>query len=317
MTTEFEMMLKLDWLCLRMEFLGEEKEQIVPALVGYLKDDNALHDHGIARGGAKLSGANAIALQFHVPKSVDPNTTETRPLASVRVRKAKGDGVAAFVDIHPPGLTPYGSGFVVDYLLRGVLNRTPHEILSARVTRIDLALDLHGVALGDFAWAVRGKRVRRAWVSEPEVRSLGFGSPKHGAVAVYRKDKATGPATGLWTRVEARLRPGCALQQVPALANPFARVDVTDVRAAWKALGRSPVEGNAMLSHAQLRGLKEVPALFPGDTPKPYRKVVAQALQAARPPWWDPSAAWQGFPAALSGAVPHAFGAAPPDALAA
>lgn len=305
--------MKIDWLTLKFVMKGEEAEQIVPTLVGYLEDEHAIYTYGVVRGGAKLSNAAKIAFQFVVPKSQDPNTTETRPVASVRVKKSKTGEVAAFVDIHPPGLTPYGSEFVHGYLLRCILNRSPAEISAAKVTRIDVALDLPAVTLGDFAWDVRGKKVRRPYLSGLKLRSIGFGSPKHGSVSVY--DKSGDGSEAPLTRIEARMKPGCSLAQVACLASPFARIDATDVHAAWKALGRHPIEASAMLSHAQLRGLTAVPTLFPSTSPIPYAKAVAKALSTATPPWWNPIGVWQEFPGALASALPAVFGDNAVDAM--
>lgn len=256
-------------------------------------------------GGAKLGSGSLVALQFFAPKTLQPLVWGEKPVASLRAKKAKGGGMMVCLDIHPPGLTGAGAEHVADYVLGGVLNRAHWEIAAAKVTRVDIALDLHGVRLDDFAWDVRGKRIRRPFVNAPNLRSLGFGSPKHGAVAIYdRTGKDGHEASQPWTRVEARMKPGCALKDLPAAANPLVRIDVTDVRAAWKQLGRNRIEAEAMLAMAQLRGPKALAAVFPKDTPQPIGTIVGKSLAGATPSWWSPMAAWEAFPQALASALP-------------
>lgn len=297
--------LRIDWLTLQFTLHGDEAEQIVPYLVGYAADPCGAGAYGVVRGGSKLGSRSLVALQFYAPKSQSPLIWGDKAVASLRVKKAKGGGVMLCLDIHPPGLTPTGASYVVEQILGRILNRTPGEIAEAKVTRVDIALDLHGVRLEDFAWHVRGKRTRRLIFKMPRLKSLSFGSPKHGAVALYdRTGKDGHDALQPWTRVEARLKPGCAVKHLPTTKNPFVHLDVVDVRAAWKVLGRQSIEAEGMIGHAQVYGWKGIVDLFPKDTPRPLRKTVAKALQQATPAWWIPDLAWDAFPDALTQALP-------------
>ncbi len=299
--------LSIDWLGLRFTMqTPEDEESLVPVLVGYVADPESAGADGIVRGGKKLSANTLVAFQVLAPKSWEPLIWDLKPVASVKVKKDKNGKPAVFVDIHPPGLSGAGAEYVVKFLLRMVLNRAPWEILGARVTRLDLALDLHGVAADGFAWSVQGKRTRRAFVHEPFLLSQGFGAPKHGSVAVYDKGVACKlpPGSPPWTRVEMRLRPGCTVQHLPMLKNPFLKVRASDVRSAWKALGRHSIEAEAMLGLAQLKGTDAVVRVFPADTPVPMQAKVAKALAAAVPPWWQPAKIWGLAPAAMQRALP-------------
>ncbi|MEO3470398.1 hypothetical protein AAFN86_00925 [Roseomonas sp. CAU 1739] len=305
MKEPFSSSLKIDWLSLRFHLKGEDAAQAIPVLVGYAADPESGGAYGIVRGGSKLGSGSLVALQFFAPKSQSPLIWGDKPVASLRAKKAKGGGVMLYVYIHPPGLTPPGASYVVDQVLCMILNRAPWEIAEAKVTRIDIALDLFGVRLEDVAWGVRGKRIRRPFVNAPTLKSLGFGSPKHGAVAIYdRTGKDGHDANQPWTRIEGRLKPACAVKHLPSTKNLFARLDVVDVRSAWKDLGRHPIEAEAMLALAQLKGWKAVVDLFPKDTPVPFGKTVAKALQTATPTWWNPDLAWDAFPDALALALP-------------
>lgn len=307
--------LSIDWLTLRFPMLtAEDEEALVPALLGYLADPEAAGAYGISRGGKKLSANTLVAFQVFAPKSWEPLAWGEKPVASARVKKGKAGKPVAFVHIHPPGLAGDGAEHVVTFVLRTLLNRAPWEILGARVLRLDLALDLHGVQADGFAWSVAGKRIRRAFVHEPALLSQGFGAPKHGSAAVYDKGKACErpPDTPPRTRVEVRLRPGCAVQDLPALKNPFAKIRATDVRAAWKALGRHPIEAEGMLGLAQLKGTKAVVHAFPEGTPVPMRP--AQGGEGACRGGAALVAAGEGLGACARRARPRAPGRARPRA---
>ncbi len=297
---QVEMDLRVDWLTVRFLLHGEEAEHCLSYLIGYAQDPESAGAYGISRGGSKLSNGTQVALQFFAKKSVEPLIWSDKPVASLQAKKLKAGGLMLFLNIHPPGLTGNGGRYVRKDVMEMILNRAPWEVDAARVTRMDVALDLHGVRLDDFTWEVHGKKVRRITTKGRNIKSLGAGSPKHGAVSAYdRTGKDGHDPDQPWTRIEARMKPGCAFAELPNVKNRFAGIAVTDVRAAWKALGRSPIEGKTTLSHAQLKGLKAVVDLFPKDTPKPYGKTVAMALADAVPAWWQPEAVWARFPDVL------------------
>ena len=297
--------LKVDWLDLRFDLNEEDEEQIVPAMIGYVADKGAPNDYGIIPAGKKLGDGCEIAFQVLAQHHDQSNTWSDEVVASVRIRKGKGGKRALFVDIHPPGLTGKGAERVQHDLLRYILNRSPDQIRGAVVKRVDVAQDLAGVKFDRFAWRHDTKQICRPFVKKRNLLSVGLGSPTHGAVAIY--DKAASlklPAGVALTRVEARLRPGCLLTDLPGLSNPFSGVRVTDVHAAWKKLGRHRIEAEGMLAKAQLNGLEGIVALFGDDSPVPFYQQVRSALKESTPIWWQPEARWKGWHSALTSALP-------------
>ncbi len=250
-----------------------------------------------------------MGLVAKVPVKTNPLIWSTEKAAIVQMKRRKSGGWYLRSELLPPGLTPSGFGYLVEHLFAGVLLTHPATLLHARVSRIDMALDLFGVRLRDYAWQRKPAQVWRPWARAGVLETLYHGSPKHGASCMY--DKGIEQELGddvAWTRLELRPKPNVPLKKVPWMENLFDKVSVLDVRSACAATGAAEPYREMALAFAHLHGAARLPLLFP-DTIGPAaqqspRKGMKTALEKAVPEWWHPEEIWKLLPAALAYALP-------------
>ncbi len=267
---------------------------------------------GILPAGWSAKKGSMVAFSVMIPTSTSPLIWSKTPGALVQLKPAPGGKRLLRIEIFPLGLTPEGFTYLYDELLCGHLSMHPGEIAKARVSRLDLALDLHGVRLQDWAWAMPSRSVVRHYVSKGVVRTLYLGSPKHGAPCIYDKASQQKMSGGeAWTRVELRPKPNVPLAALPLLKNPFAAMRVYDVRSAFGVVNPGQVCRELALSHAQLKGitnlLGHVPDTKGHSMAKSARQRLREALDGSAPSWWTPQTFWQGWPDALAMAMPPLF----------
>lgn len=267
---------------------------------------------GIVPAGWKAKTGSYIAFHVKVPTSTNPLIWSKDNAAVVQL-KVKGSGKYLRVEIFPLGLTSAGFTHLFDELFLGTLFLHPSEMKKARISRVDLALDLRGVRLQDFAWHMPSRSVVRPYVSKGVLRTLYLGSSKHGAPCIYDKGHQMKVPDGeAWTRVELRPKLNLPLGTLPTLQNPFSAITPMDVMAAFAVVNPGELCRRHALSHSQLLGVRHLLQTVPDVKPAPNvasaRQRLRQALEASVPSWWTPDLFWASWPEALATAMPPLFG---------
>lgn len=180
-------------------------------------------------------------------------------------------------------------------------------------TRIDLAVDVHGVRISDLLIFWPGMRRSRQFFASGDVSFMqtdelqtydigAYGGKRYlcayDRIACIRKanqklvHKLT-VAEHAVTRIEIRLNPMKNWKNVALIANPFEEVTITDYSAF------SPSEDfkfSLFLRVCQVDGAQSALQRLPDHIRKAYRKRIETATCA----WWDATAIWAGFPKALA-----------------
>jgi len=188
-------------------------------------------------------------------------------------------------------------------VLPGGLDDLP---VRAKVTRIDLSVDLIGVHIDSLLLAFPGMQVSQVHCKSGLTETLylgGYEGAKH--VVVYDKVqevkhlnatkhlKKQLPADPT-TRIEIRLRPECGLAQLADMENQFKKLILSSWATAPK---QDNLTWKLFIALAQCRGLHD--ALLMIDD-KPLRKKYREQVAGASPHWWKGDSIWEGWPKVLT-----------------
>lgn len=303
---DVKLSLKVDKLTLLIDLYPCDHGYIDKLLSGLKYNPDAAAD-GIVPAGWSAKKGSPVALDLKVPTSINPLIWSTANGARLQQKVAKGGKPYLRLEIHPLGLTPIGSQHLLQRVLNYHLLLDRSQIVAARVSRVDIAMDLHGVRLRDFAWQVPNRRLIRPYVRNGILETIYFGSPKHGAPCLYDKGIEQDVAEA-WTRVEMRPKPNVPLAQLSAIENPFLDLGVFDVLTGMGSSSTALPFRKASLAQAQLTGTRGLVESYPdtcgsGALVSPRRKLK-NALVATIPDWWRPDEVWKLWPDALSAALP-------------
>src|SRR5690606_2156335 len=111
----------------------------------------------------------------------------------------------------------------------------PHGLLDigeGKVTRIDLAVDIPGVRPGDVVWQCAGRSYREVRSDRGRGQTIYLGRERQNGACIYDKGLQAKLGSDVrLTRVEVRQRRMSRGAEVPALANPFGRIQVFEPAA--------------------------------------------------------------------------------------
>jgi hypothetical protein len=260
-----------------------------------------LTEHGINR--AYVKGGYIYSFACRVPISEKPLIWSKETAFLLQAVPTDPKKSLFRLDLNPTALTIEGLRWV-DEVMRVVFDLSWPTWRFANVTRIDFAVDLHGVSLNDFVWDIPARKKRSSHTNNGRFETLYLGSKSAGnLMAIYDKavQQKLKPASN-WTRVELRDRAKCKLFDLPAQKNPFTTLKVFNAVAAGhlfpdpirKAIG--PV-GNAL-------GTKAILDLFPASK----ESELKTNIEAATPIWWNPGVVWLQWPDVLDETLENLFG---------
>jgi hypothetical protein len=180
-------------------------------------------------------------------------------------------------------------------------------LLTAKVTRLDVAIDIAGVRPDDCAWELPKALYRKNIIKAGRLQTIYLGSSKtakeKGQVRIYDKAAEMGLPGVAITRVERVVKASnLRMHQLPDLSNVFKVLKCYDVRSGLgkpgpKGVPLVPLEYRPMLRDACAhRGLNATMALFTSDQ---LRKSVKSAIASAVPVFWEPAAIWDGWKATV------------------
>jgi hypothetical protein len=173
----------------------------------------------------------------------------------------------------------------------------PEFASAAKVTRLDLAIDIDGRAPADLLVGTTRPTVSSCFTSKagrPETLYLGRfrGSP----FVVYDKAAQLKAAAPL-TRIERRFNPTVLLPGLGQINNPLLGLQVYERPFVMDSLPLAAIEAELFCATAHAKGLNGAITALPTDV----RQLIKEALKALpRASWWSPQAFWAYVPKFLA-----------------
>jgi hypothetical protein len=297
---EIKWEMKIDKLTLLHEIPQQWKQGMTSAMIDLLVDTSNQFKHGISRSYSTGCSGYEVSIEGRVPLSKSPLIWSPKAAYLLQVNPKKGKKPWLRLDINPDGLTPSGMAHLREKLED--IYKVPWPTWRfARASRIDAAIDLHGVTLTDWVFDLPKRRAREVICRKREVRTIYLGAKRASPLVIYNKaeqdpDMAAG---GALTRVEYRAKYTGPVLDLPKLANPLRDVVVFDpVKLAYPDPHRA-----ALRSMGHLHGWRGIVQSFPVS----QRTAVEQGLIKAKAMWWKPLEIWEHWGECLKKTLPSVF----------
>lgn len=177
----------------------------------------------------------------------------------------------------------------------------PPRVDEAKVTRVDIAVDLPGVRIGDYAFERAKSPIRTNVLRLDNLETTYLGKKFNGQFCVYDKSAQLGDTSAEITRVETHICPNKIASGLHTMSNPFKSVRVTDLAKLDLGVGEPHMRTlrRAIRAEGMAGPLSDFPAIAAAK-----HKV---AILAAGAKFWQPVELWKSWPAAIAAAFP-AFG---------
>ena len=184
------------------------------------------------------------------------------------------------LEVNPDKIGPEGIAYLCKPL-EVITGIDPAEIFrNGKITRIDLALDIHGLTPEDVIVRSKGQKKHGVYSDQKgKVQTTYLGTPKSNRTVAYDKSS---PLLGKILRIERRLKPLCRGHELPALPDPFDRVQVIPTDALEPYLG--DLIPQFLFDSLRLRGVRHALALLPPQQRRQILTVIRDPDISALPP---------------------------------
>lgn len=303
---------KLDKLAFTYDIPPGHRDMVLQNLYSKAGDKDSLK-------GLWTSGKHLYTKRFSL---THPETQEKVLIeASPKLPKQESSKPPAFMrfEFNPEKLGPKGMSFLHTQLIEVFFDMYPWAAIAdgCRVTRLDLAVDLVGVATDELivervVWG-KPKAAKRKCIFSPEGKletvDLDYRRGKLSPVVVYNKAKelADNKAPSMFggvpfTRVELRLQPNRSLATLHKMKNVFFGVSVI-CPTKTAPLPCSEDTWTFFLDSCRLRGAAAALSHLPTEASK---KTFQDALEGTDKKVWRPAKLWPAFKKSLaqSGLIP-------------
>lgn len=157
-------------------------------------------------------------------------------------------------------------------------------LMAGKVTRIDVALDLHDLSVDEVLVRHKGMRKFTVVSTGGRPRTLYHGNSRSNQAAIY--DKIDNGARIL--RIEKRLKPNCLGDDLPGLKNPFVRMQLVPVDLMVPVLDGLNLEH--LCDSIRLRGFRHVLGGLPSRQRRAIKNVLSDPDGSLLPSpdliWW-------------------------------
>lgn len=165
----------------------------------------------------------------------------------------------------------------------------------AKVTRLDIAIDIEGRGLPDIVCGtVKSTRSASYAGKGGEPETLYLGRVRGTPFAIYNKSLQL-KVPGARTRIEKRTKPECFLPEVGKGKNPLVDLRVYEADTFRKALALAPLESTLLCNLAQAKGIRGALA----NSGALHSVLKARIEAAPQSAWWDPHHFWTLVPDCL------------------
>ena len=295
-TTQPKASLKVDKLTLLIDLPGEECGHAVSYLIGHLTDQKGCASGGFNRAPGK---GFKVAIAGRVPVSDVPRIWSKETAYHLQVGPKRPGVPAIRLDLNPVIFTTTGLEYLKD-CLEGSFGIKWVSLAGARVSRVDAALDLHGIKIDDWIWDMPQRKKRHIINNAGRTETIYLGDKKSRPMVIY--DKATQaklPVGNNVTRIEYRSRGSHSPAGLLKMPCPFDKLTVSN--AATLPL---PPPARAMFAgYARANGISAALDAFPVEARKKFKAQIS----ASRPSWWNPATIWATWPDVLRSTLPILF----------
>jgi hypothetical protein len=274
---------------------------MLPYLYSLAGDASAMAKNGLTRPvGQKIRGGYRLNLAGRVPSTSSAGGWSAKNGFIAQFGPRNETNPLVRLDINPECLNPHGFSHLRK-LVTEIFCIQRHWVQSARVSRVDAALDLHGCSPGDWAWDLPKRRNRQLFLDDGEILTLYLGSKYGNPMVVYDKADRLGLHPSVErTRIEFRDTRSNILQDLPNMACPFEYLLVFNPRTIKSAI--QPLR-RALMPVAHGGGMRGVLDLYP----EAVHPEIREQLQASTPAWWKPLEVWEQWPTVLESTLPGLF----------
>ena len=292
--------MKIDKLTLLHEIPEQWKDGMVSAMIDLVTDTSNQSQHGISRSYSPGCRGYEVSIEGRVPLSSKPLIWSPGTAYLLQVGPKKGKKPWLRLDINPDGLTPSGMAHLREKL-EEVFGVPWPTWRFARVSRIDAAIDLHGVALTDWVWDLPKRQAREVICRQREVRTVYLGAKRASPLVIYNKAKQN-PAVAAGetlTRVEYRAKYAGPVLGLLQMANPLSSVVVFDPAK----LGYPDPHKAALRSVGHLHGWRGIVQTFPPS----QKATIEEGLMKTLAVWWNPLMIWDSWAQRVKETLPSIF----------
>jgi hypothetical protein len=173
-------------------------------------------------------------------------------------------------------------------------------IRAARVSRVDVAIDIHGTKISELAiYSPRHQKSMVAFGRWGDIETMYIGAKRSGKqVVVYDKarqlrEKQRVNVVEECTRFETRVKTYVSVRELAGLKNPFAGIEVFNCPTDFPEL--APNYRQMFCDSVSLRGLQTVLRMLT----RPMRRAIMTALAEHRCSYWEAEKLWSGWGAAV------------------
>jgi hypothetical protein len=254
-------------------------------------------------------GRYEAALRIHAPNPPDDiYGMWSREFALLQCNPKNGKGGFLRLEWNPAKWSPSASAHLFGNVSAVMLHTEKFDELlaNAKVTRLDVALDVQGIRPDDYLWE-QSRGVYRGPLNKSgklETLYLGNWKAAKGGIRIYDKGAEMGLPSLTMTRIERVYKnSNLRLGDLTKLPNVFHTLSCRDAHAALASLGVvgvPPMYRSFVHDSCAYRGTR--PALNRFASAQ-LRKNLTKAIGSSVPPFWNLDAIWAGWPAAVA----HAF----------
>jgi hypothetical protein len=231
----------------------------------------------------KINVHMAISSSAHrVLLQMDPKQPEKYPFARFEFNPVKlGDGGLAEFAANCISFFDTGYEYVWDH---------------GRVSRMDVAIDLHDVTVGQMRFLSKGWTTQKTVDTGGQFQTIYIGKSTGQQTKVYNKLLQLNLSNSVpVTRIERSLKASHPLATLHTLKNPFGHLTLAHaVPKAPQTL--EPHMWELISDSITMRGPAGAMSLLPKD----LRRIVVKHLDATSPDYWTPVEFWKHWPDALA-----------------
>jgi hypothetical protein len=166
-----------------------------------------------------------------------------------------------------------------------------HLFSNSKITRIDLALDLHGLTLEQVIVRALGCRKHGVYASQGELETVYLGSGTKNRVVAYTKRSAD---ESTFLRLERRMKPYITGHELVSMPNPFTRVQMVSTDSLLPHL--DGIVPRHFFDSVRMRGIGHAIAELPSRQRKAIKVAMADPENSLLP---SIERVWASWPALL------------------
>ena len=199
------------------------------------------------------------------------------------------------IEFNPNKLGPDGMLMLATYLTCFMDTGLEYFWDYGKVTRVDVAVDLHGVTVGQVRFLNNWGTSERIMGTGGEIETIYMGKSTSDQTKIYNKGKQAKLSSNfVITRVERSIRTQVQFKKLIKMPNKLAHLALADVLPA-KPKNVENYIWELFSDSVEKRG----PASALNLLPKPLRKTVVAHLKSTACDFWKPAQIWSDWPSAV------------------